>query len=905
MIDPATTPPSGVYLLPGYSICRLDRKGKGGGGNMVYYRSSLCFSEVRSNAHLEYSWYRLRSEDSDIFFAHCYRAPSANLDIFNSLASDLDELGPRYPGASFAVLGDLNVHLREWLGCSCEDNAAGIEGYMFSLGYGFDQIIQDPTRCYIYNGEERTSMPDVFLTDNPDRFSFVRTESSIGRSDHSLVVISCQCHSAVTTTEKQTIHLYNKAEWNSINEFLSSVDWSVAIDDDVDASCHRLTDALALAVSLYVPTKDVRPNSFKPWYSKELHPLRKYKEQCYAAWQASNLPDDHDTYKAARNAYIAAMRDRKIAHASDTVRRIDTLSGRPWWQSVNLILGRGSKDSIPPLVVDDTVVPDPADKANLLNDRFAAKATVDDNDRASPDVPPSTTSALRQIRFQPKIVRRLLSRVDTTKSPGLDGISGRILKECAGVLCYPAARLFQRSFDQGVFPSAWKVAKVCPVFKKGNRTDPANYRPVALLSLLSKVFEQYIGFELTRHLERNHLLSDHQFGFRKAHSTLHPLMIMHQLAADCLDRSQELCLAALDIAGAFDSVWHRRLIQKCESLGITGTLLHFLSDYLSGRSQCVSVDKRLSQALPITAGVPQGSILGPILFLVYINDLPQVVKSVMLMFADDCSLIQRVNSPAHRDGAAEVLQEDLDQITEWADLNQLKFAPHKTQLMTISRKKDRDWLDGIPITMTGIDIAKSCAVNMLGLAFTNDGLVKGHVLSKASTAGRLVGMLRRQSRFLSEDARYHVYVSSIRPILEYGSPIFCNCPEGHLRLLDRIQHRAAKLFPSLSYKLDSLSLRRDVAGLCQLYRIIDHSAPPLVRRFIKPSFLAPSRATRTSESLNLRSLTLPKSRTTLHQRSFLPRFSRTWNTLHTEDVFHPTMQGFKRCAARRLRTLRG
>lgn len=143
----------------------------------------------------------------------------------------------------------------------------------------------------------------------------------------------------------------------------------------------------------------------------------------------------------------------------------------------------------------------------------------------------------------------------------------------------------------------------------------------------------------------------------------------------------------LDIAGAFDTVWHKRLIQKCKSLGIHGAVLAFLNDYLRDRSQCVTIDGELSTCLPVTAGVPQGSILGPILFLIYINDLPAAVESISLLFADDCTLLQLIPNPSNRHEAADVLQRDLNAVTDWTRLNQLNFAPHKTQLMLVSRRE--------------------------------------------------------------------------------------------------------------------------------------------------------------------------------------------------------------------------
>jgi hypothetical protein len=477
------------------------------------------------------------------------------------------------------------------------------------------------------------------------------------------------------------------------------------------------------------------------------------------------------------------------------------------------------------------------------------------------------------------------------------------LKECANILCYPLSKLFNISLETGVFPSAWKTAKVIPVFKKGNRTDPANYRPVALLSLVSKIMERYLAHRIVKHLESNGILRECQFGFRSGHSTLHPLLIIHQLAADALDRSQELCISALDIAGAFDTVWHKRLLQKCQAVGITGKVHTLLEDYLKGRHQLVTVNQATSAALPVTAGVPQGSILGPILFLLYINDLPDVVQSMPLIFADDCTLIQRVPNASSRESKVAALQADLNRVTDWASLNQMTFAPHKTQIMTVSRRKDREALDNLPVTMSGVQLQKTSCLKLLGVKFSEDGSVKEHLIDKASTAGKLVGMLRRQSRFLSQEAKYRVYAATIRPVLEYGCPVFFNAPKTHLDALDKIQERAAKLFPDLRHKLDSLGLRRCVSGLCQLYHIVEKSAPSALCRSIQPKFIRIARSTRTSDSLNLRSLNIPRSRTVAHQRSFFPRIARLWNKLDNETTFAPSMQVFKRKCASSLRSM--
>ena len=269
------------------------------------------------------------------------------------------------------------------------------------------------------------------------------------------------------------------------------------------------------------------------------------------------------------------------------------------------------------------------------------------------------------------------------------------------------------------------------------------------------------------------------------------------------------------------------------------------------------------------------------------------------MFADDCTLLQPIKSVASRNVGYSSLQADLDNILSWAALNQMKFAAHKTQSMTISRRKDRA-TGHLQLTMSGEEISEVSSLKLLGVEFAENGSTNGHILAKAATAAKLVGMLRRQSKYFTERARQHIYVATIRPHLEYSSPVFVNAPAGTLRVLERVQQRAAKLFPSVV--LDSMELRRNIAGLCQLFKIIDNSAPISVMEHIKPKFASFQRTTRLSESVNLRALEVPKSRTEHHKRSFLPTYSRLWNKLGNETVFANSVANFKKRACREMRT---
>jgi hypothetical protein len=796
-------------------------------------------------------------------------------------------------------MGDLNVHKREWLGCTCLDNIAGEKAHMFALGNGLTQLVAKNTRNYRYNDEWRTSKPDVFLCDAPDDFEFVDVEPPIGESDHGLVILHCKCTAREAVPSHKKVRVYARADWDGLRSRFAGVDWKSVISRDIDGSLSNFNDVISSAVNEFVPEQRTRPRRNKPWFDAKLRGSLRLKINTYKQWRATDDEADHDLYIAARNAHNKAVRQRKVEHASEVVQRIDSRNGRQWWRTVDRVLGRGRERGIAPLECQGETISDPTEQASVLNELFAAKATVPEPE-AETVAPPSRTHArIHRIRFHVKHVRKQLLRLDTSKALGLDGISGMLLKYCANELCYPLTRLFQLSFDVGKFPGNWKIAKIVPIFKKGRRDDPKNYRPVALLSLVSKVMERYITHHLVRHLEANNLLSESQFGFRRGHSTLHPLLVLHQLCADGLDRLQEVYLTALDIAGAFDSVWHKRLLLKCKAMGICGKLLAWLADYLFERKQVVSVNECLSNVQQTAAGVPQGSLLGPLLFLIYINDLPDSLHSIAIIFADDCSLIMPVPRPGLRESKRASLQEDIDSISEWAVINQMNFAPSKTQLMTISRRKDRG--SESALYMAGSELSSVSSLKLLGVEFDEDCAVNDHILAKAATAGKLVGMLRRQACYLSEKARYHIYVATIRPILEYSSPVFVNAPEGTLGVLDRIQNRAARLFPTLAHRLDSLELRRDVSGLCQLYRLVNQSAPALVHRHLRFKFLRVARTTRQSEATNLRALEIPRSRTVNHQRSFLPRYVRIWNKLENTTVFAESMSSFKKRACEELR----
>ena len=278
-------------------------------------------------------------------------------------------------------------------------------------------------------------------------------------------------------------------------------------------------------------------------------------------------------------------------------------------------------------------------------------------------------------------VKRHLKGANTKKAPGSDDLSPHLLKHCAKELSGSLALVFRQCLQSRVWPSQWKEARVTPVHKKKLRSEPNNYRPISLLSVISKMFKSIIAEQLINYLEDHHLQSPRQFGFRRGHSTS-DLLLLSKSWHDTLDAG----IPPLDIAGAFDCVWHRGLTAKLEQMGITGDLLHLFSSYLSGSSLRVAVNRCTSASFPVEASIPQGSVLGPILWNIYFNDLLQSAPSASA-YADDCTLSWTYAREELQD-VVQSVNKQLTDIMAWGDRWQVKFAPDKTQTMMISRSQE-------------------------------------------------------------------------------------------------------------------------------------------------------------------------------------------------------------------------
>ena len=383
-------------------------------------------------------------------------------------------------------------------------------------------------------------------------------------------------------------------------------------------------------------------------------------------------------------------------------------------------------------------------------------------------------------------VYRELLNLQGDKACGPDHVSARLLQRGADFLAPPLTKLFQLSLSTGTLPNDWVTANIVPVYKKGDKHLSSNYRPISLTSIVVKVMERIIHRQLMTALESNHLISNYQHGFRHQRSTVTLLLSAFHDWAACLERRHSIHCIFLDLVKAFDSVPHKRLLLKLECLGIRGNLLFWLEHFLTKRLQRVVINGTFSDWLPVLSGVPQGSVLGPLLFLLYVDDIYLCVShSSVQMFADNIALYREIIFPSDRD----LLQNDLNQVYAWSRKWLLNLNPSKCDSLCISYKHSPP---SAQYRLGGHQLSTKSTIRYLGIYINSHLKWSDHVKCITAKSSRTLNHLRHTLYTCPSSVKAVVYRCIVRPLLEYASPVWYLYSPGDIKKLEAVQRRAAR-----------------------------------------------------------------------------------------------------------------
>ena len=389
-----------------------------------------------------------------------------------------------------------------------------------------------------------------------------------------------------------------------------------------------------------------------------------------------------------------------------------------------------------------------------------------------PEFISKTNASISHININVNQIVDIIQKYSSKKAHGCDEVSVAMLQLCASEVAIPLTIIFQKCIISGTFPNSWKSANVQPIHKKNDRQLKSNYRPISLLPICGKILEKIIFDQVYSFLSENKLISKNQSGFRPGDSTIYQLISITSNIYDSFEKYDETRALFLDISKAFDKVWHKGLIFKLKCNGISGNLLNFFENYLQNRQQRVVLNGTTSDWRNVTAGVPQGSVLGPLLFLVYINDLTDNISSHMRLFADDSSLFTRVEGV---DQTHEKLIKDLQTVTNWAYQWKMVFNPDLTKQaieVIFSVKKNKP--NHPELIFNGIPVSREDHTKHLGVYLDSGLNFSKHIREAVMKATKGISLLKYLSKYVSRkvlDLSYKLYV---RPHLDYGDVIYHN-----------------------------------------------------------------------------------------------------------------------------------
>lgn len=488
-------------------------------------------------------------------------------------------------------------------------------------------------------------------------------------------------------------------------------------------------------------------------------------------------------------------------------------------------------------------------------------------------------------------VIKLLKNLKPYAASGPDGIPTMLLKHTAVEIAPAVTLLFQASINQGKVPSQWKKAQIVPLFKKGSRSDAANYRPISLTSVLCKLCEHIIHCAVIQHLTDSNILSDAQHGFRKQRSCDTQLINMLDDLAKGLDSKSQIDVVLLDFEKAFDKVSHRHLLKKVQHYGISGTTLEWISDFLHSRTQSVLVDGQKSSESFVSSGVPQGSVLGPLLFLIYINDLPECISSsTTRLFADD-SVVSKIISSV--DDAAS-LQKDLDALQAWESKWLMRFNAPKCHVIRVTNKRKP-----IPASYTihGHVLEVVNSAKYLGVHIDSKLSFNTHVDTITKKANCTRAFFSRNLSHSSQKVKEAVYTTFIRPTVEFAATSWDPHTQRNTKKLEQVQRSSARFVmgdyrrtSSVSAMLEhldwpSLQERRYHNRLLMMYKIRYNLVDIPWRNHLTPL----STPTRGHSSR----FAIPRTSSSAYASSFYPRTIRDWNILPVDPAAYPSLNTFK------------
>lgn len=865
--------------LPGFQeIIRRDRP-TFAGGVAVYVREGIAFKRLcdLECQNIEHIWLQVCTLEGKLLICTVYRPPSFN-DFWDVFDFNFEQTKQLYPEVKyFLFLGDMNADFKTVNGSRLID---------FCNDHNLSYIINEPTRRSLNHRTNTVSESclDQILV-NMSNFVKKSSVSPPISSDHCTVSIDLNFKVSYEAAYTRHIWLYQEADFNGFKHALQCANWDECFEsDDVNVASERWSQLFLNTSRNFIPNKVVlvRPKD-APWFNNTLRKFRRKVHRLFSNFKKNPNTNNWERYTSSRNSYKHALDSAHQEYRESIAKSLtNSRNEKQWWNTVKGLLGKGSEKSYP-LLKDDKnnrFISDSQGKATLFNNFYLSHTRLDTKSAQLPVFEKMTDKCLLKIVATEENVSLHIKSLDINKATGHDGISAKMIKEAGDSVVPSLTKLINMSLDSSTYPNSWKKALVTPIYKKSCKEDINNYRPVSILPVISKIAERIVFNDVYNYLHRNKLISKHQSGFRPNDSTVNQLAFMYNEFCDALDKKKDVRIVFCDVSKAFDKVWHRGIIFKLKQLGVDGPLLTWFENYLNNRMQKVVIKGQSSDWGMIEAGVPQGSVLGPLLFIVYINDLADVVDCNIKMFADDTCLYIEVDNP---ENAASTLSRNLENVSQWANQWLVTFNASKTKSMVISNKN----VFHEKVMFNDAELDDATYHKHLGLTFTKNLSWTSHIDNIIKSASKLLDVSRKLQYQLDRTTLETIYKVFIRPKLEYGCQIWDDCNEGEKDKLERFQISALRVVTGAKKGTSHLLLynetnwptlaeRRKNVKLMHMHKMVHDKLCPSYLSDLVPKTVGETTHYELRDSDNLRQF---RHRGDKYKRSFMPDCVRLWNSL--------------------------